>query len=405
MNQKPTRREFLQHSAAAGAGVAAAWKVAPSTVLGANERVRMGGIGTGDRGTDRLVCAKRLGAEIVALADVNAGMLDRAMGRLELKPTTYENYRDLLARDDIDAVVIAAPDHWHHDILIDTINARKDAYIEKPLSRTIDEGRSMVDAVKKSDRIVQVGNHRRSGKHWATAHDVVASGKIGEIKFVRTWDCRYRLVDPYQRRAEDKTLFNPDRINWDMFLGSAPKVPFDAERCSAWRWFWDYAGGLMTDIGPHMLDVAHWITDTLGPRSVVCNGGNYWYPRWETPDNVHAILDCDGFAIVFCVQFMNGYDRDGAAFYGTEGTVIQCPDGKFRRYNTDNKEVESWPMSNEGTAHMQNFLDCVRSRQQPNSPAEMGHRVITGAHLANISYRTGKRMHWDVEKEEIIQVG
>ena len=402
MNRKATRREFLQRSTVVGAGVAAALQLAPSSVVGANERVRMGGIGTGDRGTDRLLVAQRLGAEIVALADVNAAMLDRTMARLGTKPKTYEDYRDLLARDDIEAVVIAAPDHWHHDILIDAVKAGKDAYIEKPLSRTIEEGAEMVKVVQATDRVVTVGNHRRSGKHWAIAHDVVASGKIGEIKFVRAWDCRYRLEDPYQHRAKDKNLFNPERINWEKFLGNTPKIPFDAERCSAWRWFWDYAGGLMTDIGPHMLDVAHWITDTLGPQSVVCDGGNYWYPRWETPDNVHAILDCETFAIVFCVQFMNGYDGDGAAFYGTEGSVIECPDRKFRRYDIKNKEVEQWPKTNEGTEHMRNFLECVRSRKQPNSPIDMGHRVITGAHLANISYRTGKRIEWDVKEEKII---
>lgn len=402
MIQKATRREFLQRSATAGAGVAAGLRLASSSALGANERVRIGGIGTGDRGTDRLRTAQRLGAEIVALADVNAAMLDRATARLGANPKTYEDYRDLLTRDDIDAVIIASPDHWHHDMLIGAVKAGKDAYIEKPLSRTIEEGKEMVKVVQASDRVVQVGNQRRSGKHWAVAHEVVSSGKIGEIKFVRSWDCRYRLEDPYQRRAKDKNLFDPARINWELFLGNAPERPFDAERCSAWRWFWDYAGGLMTDIGPHMLDVAHWITDTVGPRNVVCNGGNYWYPRWETPDNVHAILDCETFAIVFCVQFMNGYDRDGAAFYGTKGTVIECADGKFRRFDTKDKEVEQWPKSDEQRAHVQNFLDCVRSRKQPNSPVQMGHRVLTGAHLANISYRTGKRIGWDVKREQIL---
>ena len=158
----------------------------------------------------------------------------------------------------------------------------------------------------------------------------------------------------------------------------------------------------MTDIGPHMLDVAMWITGSPGPSSVVCDGGNYHYPRWETPDNVHAVLDCDTFAIVFSVQFMNGYERDGAAFYGTKGSVVQCPDGYFRLFNTDNQEVEAWKQTDESTPHMQNFLDCMRSRKEPNSPIETGHRVITGAHLANISYRESKRVEWDVKNEKRI---
>ena len=400
MNKLPTRRQFLHDSATVAMAAAT---VAPGRVSGANERIRVAGIGTGDRGTDRLRMAKRLGAEIVALADVNEAMLDRAESQLGIKAPRYRNYRDLLARDDVDAVINATPDHWHRDVLLDALKAKKDVYTEKPLARTIEEGLDIVRAVKEApDRIVQVGNQRRSGDHWKKARDLVAAGKIGAIKWVRTWDCRYRLVDPYQDRAGDPKLYDPKRIDWPMFLGKAPRRDFDAMRCSAWRWFWDYAGGLMTDIGPHMLDVAHWITETNGPKSVVCNGGNYHYQGWETPDNVHAILDCETFVIVFSVQFMNGFDRDGAAFYGTEGTIMQCSDGKFRRYDLKNKMVEEWDMMNDGEAHMQNFLDCLRSRKQPNSPAQTGHYVLTGAHLGNISYREGRRVNWDVKAQKIV---
>ena len=398
---KPHRRSFLETTVKVGA-IAAGTTLAPGSVLGANERIRLGGIGTGDRGTGRLQTAKRLGAEIVALADVNEAMLDRCSERAELDVDRYVDYEDLLARDDIDGVIAAPPDHWHYQVVLDALRAKKDIYIEKPLSRTIEEGQKMVKAAKTAGCVVQVGNHRRSGKHWAIAHEKVAAGDIGDVRFVRTWDCRHRLIDPFQQRAKDPKLFDPKRIDWKRFLGTAPPRPFNAERCSAWRWFWDYAGGLMTDIGPHMLDVAMWITDSPGPSSVVCDGGNYHYPRWETPDNVHAVLDCDTFAIVFSVQFMNGYERDGAAFYGTKGSVVQCPDGFFRLFNTDNQEVEAWKQTDEGTPHMQNFLDCMRDRREPNSPIETGHRVITGAHLANMSYRESKRVEWDVKKEKRI---
>ena len=290
MTEPTNRRAFLKNTAAAGAGTLAVARIAPPSALGANDRIRLGGIGTGDRGSSRLRTAERLGAEIVALADINGGMLDRCISRLEAKPKRYVDYRDLLARDDIDGLINATPDHWHRDVLIDSIQAKKDVYTEKPLSRTIEEGQEMVEAVQASKQIVQVGNQRRSGKHWAIARDIIAEGKIGELKWIRTWDCRYRLVDPYQDRVKDKDLFDPKRIDWQRFLGSAPSRAFDAERCSAWRWFWDYAGGLMTDIGPHMLDVAMWLADCPGPKSVVCNGGNYHYPRWETPDNVRDVL-------------------------------------------------------------------------------------------------------------------
>jgi predicted dehydrogenase len=394
-----TRRNFITTTTASAIAFS---QIAPRNVMGANDSLRIGVIGCGDRGTSRARTAKRLGAEIVALADVNKSMQERCDHELDQKSIHILDHTELLAHEDIDGVIAAPPDHWHYQVLMDAIKAKKDVYIEKPLSRTIEEGREMVKAVQASKQVVTVGNHRRSGKHWATAHDKIKAGEIGEIKWVRTWDTRYRLVDPYQDRAKDKDLYNPEKIDWKRFLGTAPNIPFDAERCSAWRWYWDYAGGLMTDIGPHMLDVAMWLTECQGPNSVVCNGGNYHYPRWETPDNVHAILDCGTFSIVFDVQFMNGYDGDGAAFFGTEGSIVQGRDGNFRRFDTKNNELEMWEGGDEGTAHMENWLDCIRSRKEPNSPVEMGNRVIVGAHLANIGYREGKRVDYDPINEKIM---
>lgn len=389
------RREFMK-GAAATVITAASYE----RIIGANDRIRLGGIGPGDRGASRVVAAQKLGAEIVALADVNKGMLERALKALG-RPVdkTYVDYQELLARKDIDGVIIATPDHLHHQCLLDAVKAGKDAYIEKPLARTIEEGEDMVAKVKATKQIVQVGNQRRSGDHFKKARDIVASGGIGQIRFVRIWDFRYRPNDTYIKRAADPSLFSPELIDWPKFLGKAPKRPYDAKRASAWRWYWDYAGGLMTDIGPHWLDVAMWITGSDGPRTVACNGGKYHNLDWETPDNVHAILDCGTFAIVFMVQFMNGQEYDGAAFYGLEGSIIQENNrGMMVRYDSKRREVESWKVIEESTAHMQNFLDCMRSRQQPNSPVELANRVLLGAHLANESYRSGKRVGWDPVK-------
>jgi predicted dehydrogenase len=369
-------------------------------VIGANDRLRLGGIGPGDRGSGRIQTAQKLGADIVALADVNKGMLEQAQKGLTAPvEKTFVDCQDLLAHKVIDGVIIATPDHLHHKILLDAVRAGKDAYIEKPLARTIEEGEDMVKKVKATKQIVQVGNQRRSGEHFKRARDLVASGAIGPIRFIRIWDFRYRPLDPYMKRSSNKALFSPELIDWPRFLGSAPKRPYDPKRASAWRWYWDYAGGLMTDIGPHWLDVAMWITGSDGPKRVTCNGGNYQSPDWETPDNVHATLDCGSFAIVFMVQFMNGHEYDGAAFYGLEGAIIQENDKRrMVRYDNKRKEIESWPVVEEGTAHMQNFLDCMKSRQQPNSPVELANRVLIGAHLANESYQSGKRVQWDPVK-------
>lgn len=396
-NSGVDRRTFIAGTLLATAGVSAA---SYSRIIGANDRIRLGGIGPGDRGSGRIATAKKLGADIVALADVNKAMLDLAQKALGAPvEKTYVDYHDLLARNDIDGVIIASPDHHHHRMLLDAVKAGKDAYIEKPLARTIEQGEDMVRSVKASKQIVQVGNQRRSGEHFKRARDIVAAGTIGPIRFVRIWDFRYRPVDPYIKRSSNRELFAPELIDWPRFLGSAPKRPFDAKRASAWRWYFDYAGGLMTDIAPHWLDVAMWITGSDGPRRVTCNGGNYQSPDWEWPDNVHATLDCGTFAIVFMVQFMNGQEFDGAAFYGLEGAIVQENDkGMMVRYDKKRKAVESWPVVEEGTAHMQNFLDCMKSRQQPNSPVELANRVLIGAHLANESYVSGKRVEWDPVK-------
>ena len=393
------RRIFLQSSSATAISLLATGKTAKSyaRILGANERLRIGGIGPGDRGLGRLATAQKLGADIVALADVNKGMLDLAQKKLNVSvDKSYVDYHELLARKDIDAIIAAVPDHLHHDVMIDAVRAGKDAYCEKPLARTIEEGEDMVAKVKATSQIVQVGNQRRSGEHFKRARDIVAAGGIGEIRFVRIWDFRYRPVDPYIKRSKDQKLFAPELIDWKRFLGKAPQRPYDAKRASGWRWYWDYAGGLMTDIAPHWLDVAMWITGCDGPRSVVCNGGKYQNMDWETPDNVHAVFDCGTFAITFMVQFMNGQEYDGAAFYGLEGSIIQENNrGMMVRYDNKRKEIESWPVTDESTIHMQNFLDCVKSRKQPNSPVELANRVLVGAHLANESFRSGKRVQWD----------
>jgi predicted dehydrogenase len=400
MADKLDRREFVKQTTITALAAVGMTARSYARVIGANDRIRLGGIGPGDRGAGRVAAAQKLGADIVALADVNKGMLERAQKGLAAPvEKTYVDYNDLLARTDIDGVIIATPDHLHHDNLLAAVRAGKDVYIEKPLCRTIEEGENMVAKVKASKQIVQVGNQRRSGDHFKKASDIVVSGGIGEIRFVRIWDFRYRPVDPYIKRSKDQSLFAPELMDWPRFLGRAPKRPYDAKRASAWRWFWDYAGGLMTDIGPHWLDVAMWITGSDGPRSVSCNGGKYQNLDWETPDNVHAILDCGTFAIVFMVQFMNGQENDGAAFYGLEGSIVQENNrGLMVRYDKKRKEVESWPVRDESAAHMQNFLDCMRSRRQPNSPVELANRVLVGAHLANESFRSGKRVNWNPER-------
>ena len=403
-----SRRNFLKGSVlAAGTGVAAFQTIAPSSVLGANDRIRMGVIGTGGRGQWGLRECKNAGAHIVAVCDVYEQRLMRARNLSEddegnLADTYYE-YEELLDRSDIDAVFIGVPDHWHHDVLIDAVHAGKDAYIEKPFSRTIEEGKNMVREVRKTDRVVQVGNHRRSGEHWMRAREVIQSGVLGKVVCVKVWDTRnWSAGDPFAAN-----LGVSGHLDWDRFLGNAPKRPFDPYRYYAWRWYWDYAGGLMTDIGAHQLDVNQWLMDVLGPETVAANGGNHYFDHWETPDVITSVLNYGDFSTIFHVEFINDRESVGAMFKGSEGSLVVDDRNGFRVYpqgENMNEPLDSWPRYYEGPAHVQNFLECVRSRKEPNSPVEVGHSVINAAHLGNISYRTGRRVMWDADQEEMLEV-
>ncbi|MBI1389528.1 MAG: gfo/Idh/MocA family oxidoreductase [bacterium] len=401
-----SRRTILK-GAAAGVAMASLNGIAPASVLGANETIRMGVIGTGGRGQWGLREAKQRGARIAAVCDVYEERLNQARALSETDDgklaDMYYEHEKLLERPDIDAVYIATPDHWHHDVLIDTVNAGKDAYTEKPFSHTIEEGQEMIKAVRSTDRVVQVGNHRRSGEHWKRAREVIQSGKLGKVVMVKVWDTRnWSAGDPFAANLEVR-----GRLDWDRFLGKAPKRAFDPYRYYAWRWYWDYAGGLMTDIGAHQLDVNQWLMDVTGPKTVAANGGNHYFPHWETPDVVHSILNYGDFTTLFTVEFINDRDSVGAMFCGSEGSLTVDDRNGFRVFPQGEKmdePIDSWPRTYEGGDHVANFLECVKTRKEPNSPVEVGHQVINAAHLGNISYRTGRRVKWDAEQEEFLEV-
>lgn len=399
-----SRRDFLKTSAATGASIAAITSISPPSVLGANDTVRLGGIGTGGRGQWGLREAKKRGAKIVAVCDVYEGRLEQARRLSEdgshIADGYYE-YERLLERNDVDAVYAACPDHWHHDVLLATVQAGKDCYTEKPFSKTIEEGQAMVNAVRETDRVVQVGNHRRSGKHWLRGREWIRSGKLGKVAWVKVWDTRnWSGGDPFTANLKTE-----GRLDWDRFLGNAPKRPFDPYRYYAWRWYWDYAGGLMTDIGAHQLDVNQWLMDVAGPETVAANGGNHYFEHWETPDVVHSVLNYGEFTTLFTVEFVNGQDSVGAAFYGSEATLYVDDVKGFRVIPQGETEpVETWERPYEGGDHVANFLDCVKSRKEPNSPVETGHQVINAAHLGNISYRTGQRIAYDAKQEQILEI-
>lgn len=407
------RRSFLKASASAAAALSA-FGVPAVNALGANEKLNIGVIGVGRRGRTLARKVNKLGQNVVALCDVASFRLDVAIADAakagESKPALYKDHRQLLEHKGLDGVIIASPDHWHHDMLQDAMQAGKDTYIEKPLAMTIEEGRSMVQAVRATKQIVQVGNQRHSGPHWAHCRDYIQSSDFGQLVWARVWDCRnWTKNDPF---APPKDFNKVNEIDWKRFLGKAPPRAFDMHRFFSWRWYWDYAGGLMTDIGAHQLDILQWLSgQEKGPKSVVANGGNYYYKHWETPDVLHGVWDYGTFSATFDVEFINDHEGVGAAFYGTKRTIWADATKEIRVYDAaekpdpNRKPLESWPVVYEGPAHMHNWFDCCKSRKEPNSPIELGCRVFTTAHLGNLAYRSGKKIFWDPVKEEMGKSG
>lgn len=404
----PSRRSFLQTSAAAGFTMLGAPSLQARNV---NEKLNVGLIGCGNRGKTILKEVMKLDHNAVALCDIAEFRLDAMLKVVDDAgqdaPKTYADYRKLLEHKGLDAVIITTPDHHHKEQLLAAMQAEKDAYVEKPLTKSIDEGNEMVDAVRRANRIVQVGNQRHSGPHWEEAAKAVKSRAFGKLVWAKVWDCRNWIKrDPFAVPKDFK--FDPKKLNWDAFLGTAAKRPFDAHRYWAWRWYWDYAGGLMTDIGAHQLDIIAWLGGVDVPKSAVANGGKYHFDKWETPDVVHGVWDYGKFAANFAVQFVNGADGVGAAFYGTKQTLICDAEKDIRLYDTidkitpDMKPVQTWKVEPETPLHVKNWVECVKSKDEPNSSIELGHRVILAAHLANLSYRTGKKIFWDADRKEVI---
>src|ERR1035438_117726 len=281
------RRDLLTASAI--------WTAASySRVFGANERIRIAGLGVGGRATYLLGLAARAeNTEIVAVCDGSETRRLAAKEKFSPGGKEYLDYREVLGRNDIDGVVIGAPDHWHVPMTVDAVKAGKDVYVEKPVSHTIEEGERVEKAVLDSKQVVQVGYQQRSWPHFLQAREIVAEGKLGQISLV--------LTSWYQDYVVKQALpqLDPSKIDWKRFLGSAPDQPFDALRCARWRWFWDFGGGHLTDLYSHYGDVVQWYMEQYAPRTAQATGNRHALPRFECPDTINAAWDYPGFTMVY----------------------------------------------------------------------------------------------------------
>ncbi|MFC5409948.1 Gfo/Idh/MocA family protein [Larkinella bovis] len=419
-----SRRKFLRQSSqfATGLGLTTAL---PTDLLGSesktapSDEVVVGLIGCNSMGwSDLNSMLKHPGVRCVALCDIDSNVLNKRAGELEKmtgkKPVLYSDFRKLLENKEINAVIIGTPDHWHCLQTVYACQAGKDVYVEKPLANSIEECNLMVEAARKHNRIVQVGQWQRSGPHWNDALDFVRSGKIGRIRSVRTWAFMpYGKTFPVQPDAPV-----PAGVDYDMWLGPAPKRPFNPNRFHrSFRYFWDYAGGLMTDWGAHMIDIALAGMNVSAPKSVVALGGKYGFPDHasETPDTMQVVYDYGNFTILWEQSLGTGrgpFDREhGVAFIGNLGTVVidRAKWEVFPEVEAGNYLVPAQPpkfgSGRDLDNHTLNFVTCVRNRQKPNCSVEIGRDVALHAHLGNIAYRTGQKVVWDASKNQVVDNG
>jgi predicted dehydrogenase len=376
------RRTFLTSA------LAAAPMFVPRSAWGANDRLAYGLIGAGGRGRYLNQNFKKLGAECVAIADVY-----EPHAQLALKDSpdakTHLDYRDLLAQSGVDAVVVASPDHQHAPMLFAALDAKKDVYLEKPMSHSLEESQRMIQAVRKSTQIVQVGMQRRSAPSVIKAKEILDSGILGKIT----------LVKPMWNWNVSKDLNNtplPGKLDWNRFLGNAKVRDLEPMRFRSWRYFWDYSGGNMTDQGTHLMDVVQWFTNAGLAKSAVCFGQRAKNTGSEVPDVFCAVIEYQNLMATWTLNYCNSYDNDWSIqFQGDAGTMILNNAG-FRIWkepvpkNPEPIQTMAAPIPIE--THIQNFMDCVKSRKEPNAPVEVGASAVSAPHLANVAFHAGRQV-------------
>jgi predicted dehydrogenase len=402
------RRDLFRTTFAMGAMSA----LSATRVMGANDRIRMGLIGSGGRGReDWTTFLKQPDVEPVAVADVYAPFLEKGIAMTEGRAKGFKDYRQLLEQKEIDAVIVATPDHWHALMTIAACEAGKDVYCEKPLSLAIVEGRKMVEAARKHNRVVQTGSQQRSGSHYAQAVKLIQDGGIGAVHRIQAG--MQRNIYPGLQPTEMASGLSP-ALDWNMWLGPAPQRPFDPFRCIYnFRWFWDYSGGQMTNWGAHHLDIARWIVGAEAPSEVSGFGGRFALTDGgETPDIQQVNYQFGKVVVNWTVSEIaqgQGFTLD---IYGTKGMLtllrngfkvlpemIAPPGSKEKKPAMEALQVKGGDLNG---AHARDFLDCVKSRRRPNADVQEGHRSAVMCHLGNISTRLGRSLKWDASKEQVV---
>ncbi len=411
-----SRRSFGKIGVALGLGMTAS---SAKRVLGANETVSLGLIGCSGRAQGLVRTFLKCGAVFHAVCDVDQNRLVRGRDITSVgDDSAYKDYRKLLERKDLDAVVIATPPHWHALPFVDACKAGLDIYCEKPLGVTIWEGQQMVKATRKYDRVVQCGTQSHSAPYYREAMQLLHDGYIGKIHKAKSWSLRNN--DP---KGMGKAVVTdpPDVLDWDFWLGPLPKLDYFPQRChGGFRWFWDTDGGWMTDWGVHQFDIIQWGIQQDYPQAVSADGGKFFFTDCsETPDSFEAVFRFNECLVQFTVRSWNAHDPEhapkvkntwsgyGIEFYGTKGTLFLDRDrytvwpekGQFGEGVEFKEKIGDYRSMN--INHITEFLENIKTRKRCVCDVEVCHRASSTCHLGNIAFRTGERIVWDGEAERI----
>ena len=400
-----TRREFLKNSAVTGAGVAALGGLAPARVLGANDRVRVALIGSGGRGQYVMSLFQQVpSTEIVAVCDVYEPRRAQAMQKFP-GAKDYLDYHEVLDRKDIDAVLIGSPDHWHKAMLVDAVRAGKDVYLEKPIIHSIDEGPEMIRAVEETQRVVQTGTQQRSWEHYLLGKHIVDSGKLGKVTFVHTY-----WYQNYFPRRDRPPEVDTSKLDWKKFLGSAPDQDFTVDKFRWWRFYWDFGGGILTDLLTHWIDVIQWYLGQRAPKTATA-AGDLYLMRWQAPDTITATYEFPGdFMVTFTGALNHSVDDGGIEFRGTNATLVVdrahlavYPEGAKLAPGSNRPEPEVLVHNqHDGTLdHVKDFLECVRSRKVPNAGIQVGVEAARTSWIGNIALKRGMKTVWDAKQGKV----
>jgi predicted dehydrogenase len=437
MMDEINRRDFFKRAALTSAGVSLSMSgFSTGNVLGANDRIRLGLIGAGHQGVSNMKDFMQHGVEVAAVCDVYQPNLDKGLEAAGGKAKSVKDFRQVLDDKEIDVVIVGTPDHWHPLGMVEACKAGKDVYVEKPIFVAVEEGKKMVEAARKYKRVAQVGLWQRSNLHFQKAVELVRGGVLGKVSFVRTWN--YENLFP-QGWGNPPDSDPPAGLDWDLWLGPAPKVPYNfnrfgvgEKRWSTFRYFYDYANGWPGDWAVHLMDIVQWALQVDGPTAVTALGSKHYITdNTDVPDTLQITFEYPTFIATYENRQCNGNSMTkhgyGIEFHGTDGTMFLDRSGfqvfpepisedTFREtHNADAKydgerarktaEIKMDVVDDGALVHIGNMLDCMRTRQLPQTDIEQGHRSTTACVLGNVALRSKERIEWDVTRQTLTKGG